>query len=156
MSTTLRDLKQALSLLGPIDKEMERLALNSQTSTPELVNIGQQLWWIVKRATRALEPIKDRLRQEADGVTQKFDSGEGTHCMVVCPVPKVVLRKEADIPRLKAALGDRFSDLFEEVVQVRPRKDIQELVKDCSQKEMQAVLAAVDMMSDTPRVAFKD
>jgi type 1 fimbria pilin len=76
--------------------------------------------------------------------------------MVVCPAPKVSLRKETNIPRLKAALGDKFSDLFEEVTTVRPRKDFQELVKDCTQDEMQVVLTAVDLVADTPRVAFKD
>lgn len=156
MLSTLSDLKRALALLRSIDKEMEGLAQPGQTPTPELVGIGQQLWWIVKRANRALEPIKERLRAEAGGVTQKFESGDGSHCMVICPVQKVTLRKEADIARLKAALGDKFSDLFEEVTSVRPRKDFLELVKECAPDEVQVVLTAVDLVSDTPRVAFKD
>ena len=155
MLSRLSDLKRALAALGNIDQEAGSLV--AQASVPDLVAVGQRLWWLIKKANKALEPIKERMRAEAGGVTKKFEAGDGTaHCMVICSVPKVSLRKDADITRLKAALGAKFSDLFDERVSYQPRKDFQELVKECSANEKQAVLSAVDMVSDPARISFKD
>ena len=82
--------------------------------------------------------------------------------MVVCPKPKIVLRKDADIANLKSLLGTKFPLLFEEQVQYRPRKEFQNLMSAMmvdgrlDTDNTQAVMAAVDMVLDTPRVSFKD
>ena len=156
MITRLASLKQALTALGDIDQEAGTLV--PRATLPDLVAVGQRLWWIVKRANKALDVIKDRLRIEGGGfnTSRRFESGEGSHCMVLCPPQKMVLRKDADISRLRAVLGDKFSDFIEESVQYKLRKDFPKLVKDCTGDETKALLESVDMVSGTPRITFKD
>lgn len=154
MLSRLGDLRKALNALGNLDQEAGSLV--PAASLPELVAVGQRLWWLIKKADKALDVIKDRLRTESGGISKKFESGEGSHCMVTYSAPKVTLRKDAEIPKLKAVLGAKFLDLFEESIKYKPRKDFQEAFKECSPEEMAVLLTAVDMTSDPPRISFKD
>lgn len=154
MITKLHNLKTALAELGNIDQEAGNLV--PQTGAPDLVAVGQRLWWIIKKSNKALDVIKERLREEANGTTTRFESGEGSHCMVICPAIKAVIRKDTDIPKLKTELGERFLDIFEEVVTYKLRKDFKDSMKFCTPQELLAVLRSTDMVEDTPRITFKD
>ena len=134
----------------------------SDKSIDVLVSLGCQLSSIVKNASDALEPIKQALRTEAlnrnngaPGVIQ-FDAPDDSCCIVTTPPPSIQVRKDVDMEKLKVFLGDAFDSLFEEVHCFKVRQEILVSVGKLKPDETKAVMEAVDLTEDPPRVSFKD
>lgn len=123
-----------------------------------------------------LEALKEALRKaaapklpsSADSVVRltgvsEYGDDLGT-VTVTFPEDSVKLRKGADMKRLKRALGDRFSDFFEERVSYRPVGDFKgrttAAVRTAADHpgeaaEARVAMAAVEVKEGTPRVGFK-
>lgn len=127
-----------------------------QMDLQSLVEMGQRLWWVVKRANKILDGIKVRFRNEAQHGHARFDAPDGSHCLVIPHSAGVTLRKDADIEQVKKILGDRFDLFFEEVVTYKPRKDFTSRVASCPVSEQKLVMHVIDIADRTPRVVFKD
>jgi hypothetical protein len=129
---------------------------------PEAVITGQHLWWVIKRATDLLDEIKVRLRNEAAAMpdrgmnTHRFDAPDGSHALVIPSSPTLEVKKDADMPGVKTALGTQFGDFFEEVIVYKPRKSFQTGVTKCAADQQAALLNVVTMQERAPRVVFKD
>jgi len=126
----------------------------------DLVDVGQRLWWLVKKADGVLTEIKEILREEALSLSPqemtRFDSPSGAHCLVIPSKSSVALKKNIDVDALKATLGPTFSSFFETLVTYRVRKEFQPLVASAPPAIQNAVLSSITMEDRTPRVVFKD
>lgn len=161
MRPQIQDVRQALTSLGNLDREITGNL--PAYSTEEVVALGQRLWWLVKRSTKALDPIKVRLRelavQQAGSVPgcQRFEASDGAHCIVTIPNSSLILRKDADMHKVKSILGDAdFFLCFDEIVTYKPKKDIQDIASKFPKDKAAAVMTVLDMADNTPKVAFKD
>lgn len=152
--------KRALQALGDIDRDA--LADVPNLSPDDLIAFGQRLWWITKRVSKAFEPVKARLRDialaQANGSpgTQRLAAEDGSHALVVIPPGSVSVRKDTDLERLRAVLGDRFGTVFEVVTTIRPRKDFRDALAKLDPEQANAVMSVIDMTDSTPKVEFKD
>lgn len=153
----LASAKQALTHLGQVEGVETFL---DQLDRTELVALGQRLWWLNKRANKVLDGIKIRLRDEAAAQggsgTCRFDSPDGSHCLIIPHASSLGLRKDADIEAVKTLLGPRWRDFFDEVITYKPRKDFQNRTAACTPAEQAALLGVIDLSDRTPRVVFKD
>lgn len=154
------DVRQALQALGDLDREIG----GKLPAYPieDVVGLGQRLWWLLKRGNKALEPIKIRLREEAikqgKGApgNHRFESPDGSHCIVTIPNPSPILRRDADMALLRDTLGEVFDECFDMVVSIKPKKDIEAVVARLPPDKASAVMSVLDLADTTPRVAFKD
>jgi len=155
VGTWIASVKQALTLLGQAEDAAPDV---SNVPVADLVILGQRLWWIGKRVNKMLDPIKVRLRAEAQTSQGacRFDAVDGSHCLVIPHSASLNLRKDADVGGLKQLLGDRFPEFFDEVITCRPRKDFQIKTAGCTTDVQAALLESIDMSDRTPRVVFKD
>jgi len=153
----LTSAKQALTLLTDTEGVVPEV---DNIPVTDLVALGQRLWWMTKRANKVLDAIKVRLRKEAHGHTGedawRCDSPEGGHCLVIRNESILNVRKDADIVGLRALLGDRFPEFFQEVVTYKPHKHFQIRTAGCMTDEQAVLLESVDLVDRTPRVVFKD
>ena len=134
----------------------------SRTSVEELVEFGHKLWLLARRATAALEGVKEALRNEGvargGGVpgSVSIDASDGSRCRVVVPKSGLVLKKGADIEGLKSALGDDFDAYFETVVTYKPRAGLRAKVASKGPTlQAQAILDAVSVVEGTPKIYFE-
>lgn len=159
-SSKAHDVRQALILLGDLDKDIPKVV--DTLTNEELVVLGQRLWWLIKRATKALEPIKSKLRGQAhlqaQGATgnRRFEASDGSHCIVSIPPSAPVLRKDADMAKIKILLGTHFDDFFDTQVTYRPCKGFQDMVPLLTPDAANAVMSVLNMAESTPKVTFKD
>ena len=130
-------------------------------STEDLVQIGDFLWRLVNRANEVMSPIKKALRDEAN---EQMASGSGsihirghdhTTCMVTVPKPSLRIKKGADLVSLKAALKERFEDLFQSETKYKPKPDIEEACLALPENLRDSVMNTLDLIENTPRVSFK-
>ena len=140
---------------------VERLITKHIDSIPrhKLVSFGQRLWWVIKHASRAMDLIKARLREEANlqGGTNRFEGEDESHCLIIPSPPAVNVRKDADMMSLRSRLGDEvFDGFFSEVRTWKVDKDFTPMLHALDQAERDKVLEAVDVKDRTPRVVFKD
>ncbi|MFA6234093.1 MAG: hypothetical protein WC824_07875 [Bacteroidota bacterium] len=160
------DLKLAAENLRQLAKSIEHLghSLEGETLTPDdQVSLGQALNLIIKKSESILTPLKETLRKEAlclsqgEAGSQAFIAPDGSRCSVVINPTTVKVRKDADMAGLKTTLGTIFVELFEELTVYKPRKDFQTAADELQDpNQLQAVMSAVDITSDTPKVYFKD
>ncbi len=149
-------IRKALAAAGAIDREA--LKEIPTMSLDDLVAFGQRVWWLNKRLTKVMIPIKNRIRdfaKDGDG-TQKFLSVDGSQAIVSPQPATLVMRKDVDIDQIKVALGDVFDQVFDTVVTYKPKKDIHDQVACLSSDQISVIMSVVDMTDTTPKVAFKD
>jgi len=160
-ATHAETIRQAIQSMGNMDREVA----NEIPKMPkeDLVILGQRLWWLIKRATRTLDPIKARFRelaiQQASGVAgnQRFEATDGSHCIVVIQNVTPVVRKDSDMAKLRASIGDvLFDQCFDTVTVYKPKKNIQELVAGMPPDNANSIMSILDMADGTPKVMFKD
>lgn len=157
-NTEADDLRQIARNIEQLGKNLEEASL----SPSDKVALAQALYLVTRRSDTILSALKEALRDEAirrsggQPGPQVMFSDDGSKCTVMIFPPVMKSRKDADWQGLKAALGARFVDLFDEVTTFRPRKDFQEQAASLDPAHMQAVMNAVDMVADTPKVYFKD
>jgi hypothetical protein len=146
---------QVQDLLSQLEKTLDT------ASTEDLVQIGDFLWRLVSRANEVMSPIKIALRDEA---YEQMASGSGsvqicghehTTCMVTVPKPSLRIKKGADLVSLKAALKERFDDLFLKEVKYKPKPDIEEACISLPEDLRDSVMNTLDHIENTPRVSFK-
>ena len=153
------ELQRILQDLDTVCQEAQQM---SDASSETLVSVGCRLSAVVKRASDALESVKQALRAEAlkqsKGAlkTIQFDSPDGSRCMVITLPSSVQIRKDVDMEGLKAVLGETFDVLFEEVRNFMARKDfLTEVTKVDSPEKKKALTEAVDLTEGKPKVDFK-
>jgi hypothetical protein len=149
-----------MQIMGDVDRDAE---IDVPLMPPdELVSFGQRIWWVHKRLSKALDPVKTRLREIAlvrsngSMEQQRLESADGSHAIVTPQPETMVLRKDANIEQVKIGLGAKFDDLFEKVTGYRPRKDIQSKIRMLTPTELTLVMSAVDMTDTKAKVEFKD
>ena len=133
----------------------------AQLPVDSLATTGQLLWDISATARRALEPIKERMRQVA---LEQAEDGTGTfkywairhqgHCLVTAPPPKVTLQDGVSLDDLNGMLGGTLDTYF--TVHVQPRADFLEQAEQADETTRAALLSVVDLDTDKPRVSFED
>ena len=146
--------RQALVLIS--QTQPEAMATAPQQ---DVVALGQRLWWIIKHSDQILERVKARLRVDAAALgegAQRFESPDGTHCMVHPETTAVEVRKDFDLGKLKLVLGDRLEDYFKVVTTYQPRKDFRELVAKAPPEHQAVLLESVTLIPRQSRVVFKD
>jgi len=161
MTSRTNKLRGLLTLLEEHTAGIHDEVSNGGLDVEAAVTVGRLLTLIVKQANAALDPLKESLREAT--ITQTggspghvtFKGAEGASCIVVIPQPTLTLRKDADVSKIKAALGDRFSDYFSETVVYAPQKDFRK-VATAHPQEAITVMPAVDIIEGTPRVSFRD
>jgi len=149
IQTKILLIKQALILLD----EAEKIPWD-ETDTPntDRVVLGQRLWWLVKRATQMLEPIKEDLR--ASGCA-RIDTADGSHCLIL-PSPTSVDIPKEHIETIRNALGQRFSLYFDQVTEARLKKDFLTLLSDTSEEDRDILYQHLTLTPRLARVIFKD
>jgi len=152
------DLRQIARNIEHLGKTLDGVALSSS----DKVALAQALYLVSRRSDTILSALKEAIRDEAIRQSggqpgpQVMSSDDGSKCTVMIFPPVMKSRKDVDWQGLKATLGARFVDLFDEVTTFRPRKDFQKQAAFLDPAHMQAVMNAVDMVADTPKVYFKD
>lgn len=154
----LETLKKSVGLL----KALTPSQITALTQEEKLA-LGQQLWWLYKRADKLLDPIRVELRQAAltlaggEPGAQRFDGPDEAQATVIVVNSIISVRKDADMPGLKAVLGDGLFDaLFETVVTYKPRVDFGTRTAACNSVQTTAVNDVLDVKPGTPRVSFRD
>ena len=123
----------------------------------EAVGIGRELWRLTDRAQKAINMVKDVVREAApdSAGTHRLYGADGALCIVSVPEPQTVLRRDVDREDLRNLLGEGgFDRLFETRVRVIPRKDFNEEVLVMDENYRQVALDAVDTVSQPPRITF--
>jgi hypothetical protein len=152
-----------MALLEALDTEaaaIQQAASTGHLTTDEAVSLGALLVLIEKRANKALGPLKTNLREAAvakDGGEPgpyKFQAPDGSRCTVVIPTPVVKVRKDINMDRIKAMLGNRFTLYFTEKITYSPVKTFTKTAMANPQQSKPA-MDAVDVTEGTPRVSFK-
>lgn len=162
MAIRIQDIKLLADNVHMLGDEINREINRRNISLKEWVGIGQKLMVLVNESAKAVGFIKDMLRKEAaaraDGKpgSHYFPGIDGSQCIVNIPTPVLQMKKDADIDSLRRLLGDKFDLFFETVVTYRPRKEFYLKTAACNEKEVQAIVDAVDLVDGTPRVMFKD
>jgi hypothetical protein len=131
---------------------------------PNECDRGTALEWLIKKAEAELELIKVSIRNEASvsmGSNPKRPHvpingvlGKVTVTMIDI---KPVLKPDANLDVLKAVLGDKFKNFFEEVpATYRPSKDFEKALEsyDGVTQIRSLVCGSVDYKPQTPRVNF--
>ena len=133
--------------------------IGPDTDLAEAIGMGRELWRMVELAHKRLNILKDRLRNEVDGIPGKHrfvgpDSAEG---LVQVPETTPVFRKDSvnDIAKMAGLLGHTtFDTLFVRNVIWKPTKDFQAIVTGLDPSKAKVALDAVDMQTSKPRVTF--
>ena len=164
MATVQQHVQSALATFGDADREIAATAASLDEAA--LVGLGQRLWWLSKRVTKALDPIKARLRdlavQRANGAAgvQRFDGyafDPTVGCTAVISPPTIIMRRDVDMGAIREFLGQaKFDEVFDTVTFYRPRKDITDRIANLEAAEASLVMAAVDVADMTPKISFKD
>jgi hypothetical protein len=156
----IQSLRGILTEIGSQGATVVQGLAENDLSLKDQVEVGQLLWRITRQARRALEPVKDSLRDEAlqrrRGVSgRQFLHGRqsNSRCTVRIPQPRVVLREGVTLQQVRETLGDKFSLLFEE--SAVPRSTFAEEAGQHPEL-LQALTVLVDTKSDPPRVTFED
>lgn len=157
LALQLRDLAAQLYELLEDVKALDVKGLEPE----EIVDLGQVLWDLSTKNSKALDPIKAALRKVAkerwgtDPGPRYFIGYQGSECVVTVPNPSLKVRPGADMERLRQQVGDiSFRDHFD--IAYKPRKSFRDRVASCSdQTRRRDLLAVVDEMEGTPRVSFK-
>lgn len=161
MDDTIKKLRGLLVALDEGSRAVHESSSSGKIETPEAVAVGSALAALVKKANKALEPIKEHLRKEALSESSgnpgpyHFQSSDGAHCVVVVPKQRVSLRKDADMSLVKTALGGRFPQYFDEKVVYTPCKGFNKVALS-SVDDSKIVMGVVDLNEGTPRVSFRD
>ena len=132
--------------------------VNKGLPVEDLIDIGLDLDIIAKIAIKELNPIKNILRQTAvDQNKQQAGNVELRPgiCQVRIPKPKVTVRKNYNMTKLKSLLGPVFPTVFNEVITFKPQKDFQDAVSQCDLVQQNDIMAAVEMKDNSPKVFFK-
>lgn len=161
MSNRIADLRKLVQAVEIVARAISTDLRAGTLDTDDQIAVGQLLDSIGKRANKALDPIKDALRDKA--VKQGGNPGpvylnstHGSSCTVVIPKPSLKILKDADMEGLRALLGSRFDAFFETITSFKPRVEFENRTAACSDpNERQAVLDAVKLDEGTPRVSFK-
>ena len=142
------------SLLTKLESYIETADIN------EKVEIGAILWSFIERAGKAMDPIKEALREETIAETQ----GEGSKtfqglnpessCTVRVPRPTLKISKMADMDAMKQTLGNRFDKLFSTSTSYKPMKDFEDKVFMLGEDEVNLVMGIIERVENTPRVSF--
>mgnify|MGYP001807345468 CR=1 FL=1 len=150
-SVTRNDLT---TLLAKLETYIDSADIN------EKVEIGAILWSFIERAGKAMNPIKDALREETLAKTQ----GEGSEtfqgltpessCTVRVPRPTLKISKMADMDAMKQTLGGRFDKLFSTTTSYKPTKDFEDKVFMLGEDEVDLVMGIIERVENTPRVSF--
>jgi len=151
-------LTQLVDDLKMLSAEIQKSVDNGDFTTDELIDVGLKLDTLTKVASKTLDPIKVKLRQEAISQSnqQAGDVDLGSGCLVRIPKPKVVVRKNYSMGNLKSLLGSAFSTVFNETTTFKPQKDFQNVVSQCDPAQQKDIMAAVEMVDDSPKVFFKE
>lgn len=154
----LRKLAQAVEIVArAVGSDLRAGILDSD----DQIAVGQLLDTIGKRASKALDPLKVALRDQAVRNGGKpgplyLNSTHGSSCTVVIPKPSLKIQKDTDMDGLRALLGTRFDVFFETLTKYKPRPEFENRTAACSDPdERQAMIEAVKMDEGTPRVSFK-
>jgi hypothetical protein len=154
----LEDIRETfVDLLGEIDELVEDADIDQQ------VSLGQLLWALRGQVGNRIEPLKDGLRavlttrHPAPG-TVKVAGAQDDHCMTITiPQSRYVLRKGVDLESLREALGDDFHRLFREKTTYTPIKPaIEKAFREASPEKRKALLRALNQVSETARISFRD
>lgn len=160
MKTRITSTREALDTLHHVEASLMEALENASLDVDEAIDLGCLLSHTVNRALAALEPLKAMLREAAiaqgggtPGTTTLL-SPDGTKCLVVIPQPTLTVMKDADMEKVKAALGDLFRDYFTETLVYSPRKDFRKTAT-ARPKESSLAMSVVDFIEGTPRVSFR-
>jgi hypothetical protein len=127
-----------------------------------VAEVALQLASLYNEISRAIDPIKERLREDGmkqggePGSSVSIDADGGGRVVVTFPKRSLKMAKGADAEGLRAALGDRFDAYFETKTSYAPRKNLEYGLKTAStDAERDLVMRAVETHTPTPRVGFK-
>ena len=114
---------------------------------PDLVQLAVRAWWFVRRI--------DDLEQELGEMKRELASAIGVgHSLVVPNVCRVSVSSTrtvgvTDAEKLRALLGDRWSDLVTETVSVKPNEKLIEMAVDGDDPMAPAYRALLRVRSST-------
>lgn len=160
MGPTIDTLRKLAASLDQAAREIHRRTSQGKIPPEEATAVGSILTDLVKRANKALEPLKEGLREDALDRSKGhpgpvyFNAPDGSQCIVVIPKQMPAIRPDANVEQIKTALGDRFGQYFTEKVVFGVRKDFS--TSTATPDEIKLVLQAIDINDGTPRVSFRD
>jgi hypothetical protein len=158
MSNYTETIKGALAALdGHHPDDMGELELTEQ------VELGAALWDIINRAGKLIDPIKERLRQEA---IEHLNGNEGAHefvgvnggkATVLIPKASTKVRKGADMEALKEHMGeDLFDQAFTTTISYKVKPGLSDsATKIAASFEVDSLFNVIEISENTPRVNFR-
>ena len=128
------------------------------TSLDDLIETGHVLDIISKLASKKLDQIKIRLREEAlvrnHHQPGNVDLRPGV-CLVSIPEPRINIKKGHDMAGVKDLLGPDFQVLFSETNTFKVQEGFEEALKNLNDDRKANVMEAVEMTASSPQVFFK-
>lgn len=142
-------------------EKLQEMSKDDQAPLEDAVELGATLWETIEEAKSIIEPVKERLRKEAEtkmagklSGTEKLQGWSYT-CSVTFPTATLEVKDDYNEERLRKLLGDDFEYVFETQVKVKPRKELEQRIADLPTDKQQIILAAIKRSENTPRVGFK-
>jgi len=146
--------------VNPVEKDLV-VVQNGSLSLAERIAAGARLWDISNRTKKAMEPLKELLRQQAKQLLPKPGAttieGEGmTRALITIPDPALSVSRESDYAVLKNLLGDEtFRELFKETTTYQPRAGAKAVIAALPPDLRNKVFEVVQEEEGTPRVSFQ-